>query len=134
MMIIFIWLLSILSIVIVVQLGSSDLYLATFLPLAFLLALFLVFCLSVLRVLIRSGPKEGRGRGRHINQSKLKAFYVVLGVLVVLVFKLVWDAIASLLTLHGNEGAKCVVVSFTYWTGLPSSLLMPVLYLQRKWK
>lgn len=130
----FVWLLSILMIINIFQLRSNDKYLVAIIPVAFTLFPVLVFCLSVLRVLIRSGPGEGNGGRQLIDQSKLRAFYVIVGVLVVMLLRLSWNIISGLLMLHFSESVKCGLIYFGLWASLPSSLLMPMLYLQRKGK
>lgn len=128
----FVWPLSILIRVVVFLPSNRDVYLVLFIPVLFILFLVWVFCLSTLRVLRRSGPGEGNGARRRIDQSKLRAFDVIVCVLVVLMLRLSWTLISGPFTLNASESAKCLILSFTYWIGLPSSLLMPLLYLHRK--
>ncbi|XP_007568258.1 uncharacterized protein LOC103149166 [Poecilia formosa] len=85
-------------------------------------------CVSVLFALIRPGP----GRKRP-DQSKQRAFctiLVILGVLMVrLSFGLVWVG----LDLTGNA-ARCLTMVCTTGVNLPSSLVLPLLFLHRAGK
>lgn len=98
------------------------------------LCLVLLFSLCILRVLVWSGPGEGTGRRHHLDQSKLRAFYVVASVLVVLVIKLTWSVAAGSMFFQQIElqDGNCVFFLFEYWMGLPSSLVTPLQYLKKK--
>lgn len=89
------------------------------------------FCsLSVLRVLIRAGPGEqGEGKKR-AHQGKKKAFYTIVLILASLLPRfagsMTWSVIFQL------EGAlNCVLLTAEVWCHLPSSLVLPLLFLQR---
>lgn len=100
---------------------------------------FIVVCflsLSVLKVLTRPGPgKEGRCRER-VDQSKLRAFYAMLAVIVVLLFRfggnLFTTAVYVVSQMEHRE--RCIVLGSILWTCLPSSLLLPLLSLHRAGK
>lgn len=89
------------------------------------------FCsLAVLWVLIRPGPgNNGSGR-KGINKSKRKAFITIvaiLGVLVVrFIFNFTWELVFSSEKLKG-----CLILSWCTWFNLPSSLVLPLLFLHR---
>lgn len=131
--IIFVWLFSILMTINIFLLRDSSMFIM-YLPAVFGLCLVLVSCLSVLRVLMRSGPGEGNSGRQHVDQSKLKAFYVIVSVLVVLLLRFSLNFITGSLTLHVSPTVKCGLFAFGLWISMPSSLLMPLLYLQRKGK
>lgn len=92
------------------------------------------FCsLSVLCVLIRPRPGE-EGRGRYqVDQSKLRALCTITAILVALLIRFGGNTLVN--TIYSNsqygEHAKCNMMLSVIWTGLPSSLVQPVLFLQR---
>lgn len=95
------------------------------------------FCsLSVLCVLIRPGPSEMGGNREWGEQSKQKAFYtikVITGVLwLYFLGLLLTSAVNKLLLLSFDDG--CVVLTFGYLLTLPSSFVLPLLFLQRAGK
>lgn len=109
---------------------NSSYYLMYFIS-GFELIFIAVFSLSILWVLNRPGP--GAGGKQHIDRSKLRAFYIVIAILGVLVFRLSWSIISSAL-INSNNQNHCVLASVTYWINVPSSLIVPLLYLQRRVK
>lgn len=97
-------------------------------------ALFLIivlFCsLSVLFVLIRPGPgKESRSR-QQADQSKLRAFYIILVILALLFTRIGGSVFISAFSNELGSKAQCHLLLFTQWLKLPYSLL--VLFLSRK--
>lgn len=88
------------------------------------------FCsVSVLFVLIRSGPGENpRGRGGY-DQSKLKAFYIVMVILGVVSLRMVSN-IAWMVFFLKSE-TTCEEVYYLVWFNLPCTLILPLLFLQR---
>ena len=86
--------------------------------------------LSVLRVLIRPRP-GGQGNDREpIDQSKQRAFRTIVTILGVLALRftlsLVWAVLYAL-----DDGMTCVIVNIEVWFNLPSSLVLPLLFLHR---
>lgn len=130
------WLLSISTPVISLQLDLNSSYFLMYFISAFELFLIVAFSLSVLWVLIHPGPGEGARGRQHIDQLKLRAFYIVTAILGVLVFRLSWALISSSFINSNNHSnrAKCALASVTYWINVPSSLTVPLLYLQRRVK
>ncbi|KAL6118217.1 uncharacterized protein ACO6RY_03062 [Pungitius sinensis] len=97
----------------------AEVSLLFFLPVS---TLIVSFCsLSVLHVLIRSGPGEVGGRKARVDQSKRRAFHTVSAIAAVLLF---WVVGAELLGL-------CAVKSLIMWFSLPSSLVLPLMFLHR---
>ena len=87
---------------------------------------------SVLRVLRRVSPGERPG----VNVSKRRAFHTIMAIFVVLVFGL-FGMIACICILKSVEkagGDQCVVVIVGLWFGLPSSMVLPLLFLHREGK
>lgn len=95
------------------------------------------FCsLSVLCVLIRPGPGEGSRGRQQVDQSKLRAFYTLMAILGVLVLKFMGNIIGSVLYALPQLGVigRCSLWFSTIWIGLPSTLVLPFLFLQRAGK
>ncbi|XP_078020892.1 uncharacterized protein LOC144459933 [Epinephelus lanceolatus] len=89
------------------------------------------FCsLSVLCVLIRPGPGEQGGDRERVDQLKRRAFYTILAILGVLLLRssanLSWDFVHML-----GQGGKCATSVADIWFNLPSSLVLPLLFLHR---
>lgn len=95
------------------------------------------FCsLSVLRALIRPGPGDGAGGRERVDQSKLRAFYIITAILGTHLFRfggylLVLSAYNSL---AWSEQVRCDLLLAGVWFGLPGSLVLPLLYLHRAGK
>ncbi|KAI9531408.1 hypothetical protein NQZ68_041619 [Dissostichus eleginoides] len=80
--------------------------------------------ISVLFVLIRPGPGEGGGKRERVDQSKQRALHTMM-------------AITAALSASSPLVAKCdiaLVIWSVYWFTLPSSLVLPLLFLQRAGK
>ncbi|KAI9524414.1 hypothetical protein NQZ68_018097 [Dissostichus eleginoides] len=88
--------------------------------------------LSVLHVLIRPGPGEQGGDRTIVDQSKRRAFYTIVAILGVLLFRSCGNMALVVLTVF-NEGI-CVMVVSESWFTLPSSLVLPLLFLHRAGK
>lgn len=129
------WLFSILLTVISSVVDSYNSHFLIYFISAFELFLITAFSLSILWILIRPGPGEGARGRQHIDQSKLRAFHIVIAIMGVLVFRLCWSFISScLVNSNHSNSTKCMSASFTYWINMPSSLIVPLLYLQRRVK
>ncbi|XP_047242912.1 uncharacterized protein LOC124881373 [Girardinichthys multiradiatus] len=99
---------------------------------------FVIFCLlvvsfcnfSVLSVLIRPGP-GGQGGGRErADQSKRRAFYTIVAILGTLVLRFAWGLFWTIVYVSkGNT--DCVTMTVDVWFSLPSSLMLPLLFLYR---
>lgn len=104
---------------------------------AFLLASCLItmtFCsLSILRVLIRPRPGIGDRERIQIDKSKQKAFRTVTIITGVLFFRFGGNLVPFLLSSSSrvNQNLQCVAMASSSWFALPSSLILPLLFLQR---
>lgn len=87
------------------------------------------FCsFSVLSVLIRPGPGDG---GRQCaDKSKLRAFYIIMAILIVLFLRLLWNFII-VFTFIRLQNVECAVILFGCWFNFPSSFVLPLLFLHR---
>nr|XP_054603340.1 uncharacterized protein LOC129165089 [Nothobranchius furzeri] len=87
--------------------------------------------LAVLWVLTRPGPGElGNGRKR-VEQSKLRAFYIIIVFLMILMLKLSFGLIAAGLEVMSKMDV-CTITELTVWFSLPSSLVLPLLFLKKR--
>lgn len=95
------------------------------------------FCsFSVLLVLIRPGPGEGGGNRNKTDKTKQRAFFTVTAILGVLSIKFIGFLISSG-TITSKQEARntvCAVMGTALWFSLPSSLVLPLLYLHRAGK
>ncbi|XP_044040234.1 uncharacterized protein LOC122870239 isoform X1 [Siniperca chuatsi] len=107
-----------------------------FSPLVFSLVVMSFCSISVLRVLIRPGPGEGGKDKERADLSKQRVFVTILAIMGVLwlwfVGFLVSYALDTLVLL--SPSVSCVVKASAFWFTLPSSLVLPLLYLQRAGK
>lgn len=95
------------------------------------------FCsLSVLRVLMRPGPGEEGGAGWQVDQSKLRAFYTIMAILGVLLFRFGGNLFTAALCVFVQIGetVKCGMLLSLFLSDVPSSLVLPLLFLQRAGK
>ena len=86
--------------------------------------------LSVLCVLIRPGPGEQGGDRERVDQSKRKALYTIVAILGVLLLKFCGNLVWLVIHMSGDS-SQCVMMTAVLWASFPSSLLLPLLFLQR---
>ncbi|KAG8005906.1 hypothetical protein GBF38_004961 [Nibea albiflora] len=90
------------------------------------------FCsISVLSVLIRPRQREVGGKREQVDQTKLRAFYTIVAIMGALVLRF-----AGILFSHAVYSSiltedSCVVGLSLFWLTLPSSLVLPLLFLHR---
>ncbi|XP_054603341.2 uncharacterized protein [Nothobranchius furzeri] len=91
------------------------------------------FCsLSVISALTRSGQGEQGTRKERVVQSKQRAFYTIVAVLLVLLLRLAWSVAWIFNTVRAYS--NCVVMTCEVLFNLPSNLVLPLLFLQRAGK
>jgi len=122
-----------------VSLGVTSQYVpgVPYIPYLILLAassVVISFCsVSVLCVLMRRRPGAVGGDRERADKSKKKAFITITAILgVLLVFCL--GMLAGVAVQHWNllnYSDSCVVLMSTYWFSLPSSLVLPLLFMLR---
>ena len=88
--------------------------------------------LSVLCVLIHPGPGEQGGDRERVDQSKKRAFYTIMAILGVLLLRFSWNIIWIYFDLRGG-GPQCETSLSDFWLNLPSSLVIPLLFLRREY-
>lgn len=101
-----------------------------------IITLFLVIVsfssLYVLYALLHSKPGEGGSRSQ-LDQSKIKAFYIMVVIVGVLMVRFVGQCCSTLLyiLLDVGEGPKCLLLLCLVWFSFPSSLPLPLLFMYR---
>ncbi|KAL7374794.1 hypothetical protein ABVT39_007281 [Epinephelus coioides] len=92
------------------------------------------FCsLSVLRILIRPGPGDDGGNRGKIDKSKQKAFITITAIMAVLLVRFGGNLVCMSLFTSSvlSSRAGCVVRITGIWFCLPSSYVLPLLFLHR---
>ncbi|XP_029382754.1 uncharacterized protein LOC115059243 [Echeneis naucrates] len=95
------------------------------------------FCsVCILRVLIRPGPGHMGGARVQVDQSKQRASYTVSVIMGVLGLWFCGFILCFALRSSGllDSGAWCMLLASVNWLTLPSSLVLPLLFLQRAGK
>ncbi|KAK2863388.1 hypothetical protein Q5P01_002921 [Channa striata] len=131
-----IWLLCFQWICVKILYNSNFPFIPFFSCLAFSL-LVVSFCsFSVLSVLIRPGPGDVGGDDRRVDRLKHRAFHTVMAILAVL-----WLWFVGVIVCYGLDASSllsyddgCVVMMLGMWFCLPSSLVLPLLFLHRAGK
>lgn len=126
-----VWLLSIVEMVLMANkafLAVSDLCL-----LVVNIAVISFGSVSVLRVLNRPGPGKQTGSRNMPDQSKQRAFYTIVTILGVLVLRFVGSVLWTSVDVLKNID-YCLMMAVGIWINLPSSLVLPLLFLQREGK
>lgn len=93
------------------------------------------FCsFSVLFVLIH--PRPGKGNRDKVDKMRLRAFFTITAILGVLLIKFIGTLICNVLSSSAREEENkvCVIWLIVWWFCLPSSLLLPLLFLHRAGK
>ncbi|XP_034552322.1 uncharacterized protein LOC117821886 [Notolabrus celidotus] len=96
-----------------------------------ILICFCSFC--VLYILFRPGPgKEGGNRGR-VDQSKKRAYQTIMAIICALLLRIFGNIGHITLVLQSgiNSRNSCVAMWSFAWFSLPSSLVLPLLFLHR---
>lgn len=101
---------------------------------AFILIIISFSSISVLCVLKRPGPGEVGGDSKRVDQSKQRAFYTILAIMGVLLFGFVGNLIGNTVSALTSVENICVWLMSTFWLDLPTSLVLPLLFLHRAGK
>lgn len=93
------------------------------------------FCsIAVLRVLRR--PLKGRKMKERVDQTRQKAFNTILAIMITLLIRFCGNLI--LISIFSspvfNATVHCLLIYSSFWFGLPSSLVLPLLFLHREGK
>lgn len=93
------------------------------------------FCsFAVLRVLRQ--PSVGGEVKQRVDQSKQKTFNTIKTIMGTLVLRIVGNLVCNVINVRQQFSLKdqCMVIILSFWFGLPSSLVLPLLFLQRAGK
>lgn len=92
--------------------------------------------LSIVCVLISLGPKGKGGRKQQYDPSKLRVLLTTTAILGVLLLRFLWaiSSIAVMNSEHIDKDKKCNFTISLLWINIPSSLVLPVLFLHKTWK
>ncbi|CAL9694790.1 unnamed protein product [Knipowitschia caucasica] len=91
----------------------------------------LFFSVTVLCVLIRPKPGEVVGGNRRVDQSKRATMYTMIYILGALMLRMA--AVVVFYTSHFDHDIElCFAIVFMYWLAIPSSLVLPLLFLHRE--
>lgn len=97
------------------------------------LAIISFFTSSVLCVLIRPSPGVQVRNTERVDQSKQKAFYTIVAIFGVLVFRFLGCLTWTFLHFSGKIN-NCVMMTCTIWFNLPCTLVLPLLFAYRTGK
>ncbi|KAF0028993.1 hypothetical protein F2P81_018098 [Scophthalmus maximus] len=91
------------------------------------------FSLSVLCALISPGPGEGGGDREGADQLKRRAFQTIVAITGALTLRFGGQLLSNLLDAAAalSYRARCVVMLSMIWTSVPSSYVLPLLFLHR---
>ncbi|KAL3050876.1 hypothetical protein OYC64_001198 [Pagothenia borchgrevinki] len=91
--------------------------------------------ISVLFVLIRPGPGEGGGNRERVDQSKQRAFYTIMTIMAVLLLRFLSSIVTTAFFVLMSGTCQDYVLTWSlFWFNVPSSLVLPLLFLQRAGK
>ncbi|XP_024657788.2 uncharacterized protein LOC112434389 [Maylandia zebra] len=93
-------------------------------------------CLSVLHVLNLPRPGDVGHNKEHVDQSKLKAFHMIMVITAVLLlrfFGLMICYVIRNMSLIANKDS-CTLMESSVWLSVPSRLVLPLLYLHKAGK
>ena len=92
--------------------------------------------LSILHVLIRPRPGEVGRNGARIDKSKRRAFHMIIIIMGVLWLRFGGALVCNVVLVSPgvSPGVQCVVGAAQVWFNVPSSLVLPLLFLHRAGK
>ncbi|KAK2899695.1 hypothetical protein Q8A73_012824 [Channa argus] len=99
--------------------------------------IFTSFCsVSILRVLVRPGPGERGGNKQRVDRLKKRAFITITIITGALLLKLGGELLCFLVDVAGtlSHSARCVALMSGYSSTVPSSYVLPLLFLHRAGK
>ncbi|XP_014823429.1 PREDICTED: uncharacterized protein LOC106903905 [Poecilia mexicana] len=96
----------------------------------------LLCCVLVLRALVRPGPGQEGGKKQNIDQSKKRAFQMIMAITGALILRsvglLFWLGLVDFETT--DRQGLCIFIDLGIWLTAPSSLVLPFLFLHRAGK
>lgn len=112
---------------------SETFYIVDFSFFLLVLSSILFWIFSVLSVLIRPGPGEQGESRKRVDQSKKRAFFTIVCILGALLLRFVSNLIWAIM-IFSEKSSTCEFAACFFWLNLPSSLVLPLLFLHRKEK
>lgn len=98
--------------------------------LVFFALLVISFCsISALYTLNRPGPGEKTQSRGMSNQSKMKAFYIIMLILAAVALRYVGSI--AWIAFHVSPHVDCLLLNSIFWFSLPSTMVLLVLFLHR---
>lgn len=93
------------------------------------------FSFSVLHILIRPRAAEVAKKRRQVDQQKIRAFKMMMAILTALVLKFATSIVTTVTyTFILDFSTQCNLWMGTRWADIPSTLVIPLLYVQRQRK
>lgn len=93
------------------------------------------FSFSVLHILIRPRAAEVAKKRRQVDQQKIRAFKMMMAILTVLALKFATSIVSTVTyTFILDFSTQCYLWMGTRWADIPSTLVIPLLYVQRQRK
>lgn len=92
----------------------------------------MIFCnLNILLVLIR--PHPGNRHCQKVDKSKMISFYIISIIMFVLLLRFGWDLFSfRLICFFKFQWEQvCIILMSTVWTSIPSSVVLPLIFLYR---
>ena len=117
--------------------NNPEVFFTTVVCLMSILLIAVTFCsLSILCVLIQPRPGEAGRKGARVDQSKQRAFHMIMIIMGVLWLRFGGTLVCNVLLLSPGVslGVRCVVGAAQLWFNVPSSLVLPLLFLHRAGK
>lgn len=117
-----------------ISLAFSVIYMFVFLVCA---STIVAFCsVSVLLVLLRPGPGEVAECRERVDQTKRRAFYTIMVIMVTLLLRflsyLVYTTVSIMFLIKTRD--PCVIFWSMHWFSIPSILVLPLLFLRQAGK
>lgn len=98
---------------------------------------FLIISLcNLIILLVLKRPRPGDSRHQQVDQAKIRVFCTNLFIMSALLLRFGWDIISFRIAilLHLQHEQMCAILMSTFWTNIPSSLILPLLFLHRAGK
>lgn len=93
------------------------------------------FSFSVLRALLRPRAAEVASSGQQVDPQKMRAFRMMMAILSVLMLKFAGNLFSTTTYVYFSDFAsQCISWMATLWLNIPSTLVIPLLYVQRQRK
>lgn len=91
---------------------------------------------NLIILLVLHRPRPGDSCRQQPDQSRMRALYTILFIMATLLLRFGWDLISFkiIIVFQLQEEQTCAMLLSTIWTNIPSSLVLPLLFLHRAGK